>query len=372
MTLPTASIFYLTLYIATLIIHFLFMGYVLGGSLYIATQYMMRFLGLQKKKGLAEEILVDWLPAMLSGVITAGVAPLLFLQILYQKEYYTANLLLFHRWMSILPVLIVASYALYLLKKKGVVVWLNRLLPLIAVFVFLCFAYTGYSWIENHLLSLKEQSFWTEFYASGKVFFFDNSTPFRFLTWIGLAFMIMSSLLPWQIWYRSSSLQSPSEASSAFKTLAKCGMLGIVIAMGAGAAYLHNISSKLPQLIEIGSFLIGCASIVLGTILYFACCLKFTFTQNKINAIWLSLMSATCAVSVTGIVLVREAIRMESIRASLAESIELHKKAFQVGGFPIFIAFLVLNSVLIFACFAIVRRGKQDSSCAQGAIETGI
>ena len=59
-----------------------------------------------------------------SAAITAGVAPLLFLQILYQREFYTANLLLFNRWMAILPVLIVGFYSLYLI--KGDWLWQQR------------------------------------------------------------------------------------------------------------------------------------------------------------------------------------------------------------------------------------------------------
>ena len=39
----------------------------------------------------------DWLPFVLSAAITAGIAPLLFVQILYQRAFYTANLLLFNR-----------------------------------------------------------------------------------------------------------------------------------------------------------------------------------------------------------------------------------------------------------------------------------
>ena len=56
---------------------------------------------------------------MLGLAITAGVAPLLFLQVLYRRQFYTANLLLFNRFMLLLPALIVAYYMLYLIKSQA-------------------------------------------------------------------------------------------------------------------------------------------------------------------------------------------------------------------------------------------------------------
>ena len=54
--------------------------------------------------------------------LTTGVAPLLFVQVLYGHFFYTANILLGWRWLAILGVLIVGFYAVYLLDgttRKG-------------------------------------------------------------------------------------------------------------------------------------------------------------------------------------------------------------------------------------------------------------
>ena len=56
---------------------------------------------------------------MLGLAITTGIATLLFLQILYKREFYTANLLLFNRFMLLLPALIFAYYMLYLIKSHA-------------------------------------------------------------------------------------------------------------------------------------------------------------------------------------------------------------------------------------------------------------
>src|SRR6476620_4982881 len=108
---PAPTAFYLTLYLGTLLLHVLPMAYVVAGSALLMPRV------LTQPHLIADPLtlhLRQWLPFVLSAAITAGVAPLLFLQILYQREFYTANLLLFNRWMAILPVLIAGFYMLYL------------------------------------------------------------------------------------------------------------------------------------------------------------------------------------------------------------------------------------------------------------------
>ena len=87
----------------------------------------------------------------LGTAITAGVAPLLFVQILYKESFYTANLLLFHRWMAILPVLIVAFYSLYWLKSGMRESW-PRLTMLVRWIPLVSFLFVGWAWAENHML----------------------------------------------------------------------------------------------------------------------------------------------------------------------------------------------------------------------------
>src|SRR5262245_52128362 len=93
---PTAL--YLCCYVATLCIHLVLMSYTLAGAAYLA---MMGIIGKDRYRSVADlgGIIQDWLPFSLGLAITAGVAPLLFLQVLYQPMFYTSNLLLFHRWM---------------------------------------------------------------------------------------------------------------------------------------------------------------------------------------------------------------------------------------------------------------------------------
>src|SRR5579871_3416916 len=159
---PAATAFYLAVYLVTLVIHVVFMNYVFAGTAYLA---ILSVFAPDPPDGAKSNrmalCLKDWMPFMLSAAITAGVAPLLFVQILYRYNFYTANLLLFHRWMAILPVLIVGFYLLYVLKSKAGSAMSLTARALVGCGALACFAFTGWSWTENHLLSLRGQEFWS-------------------------------------------------------------------------------------------------------------------------------------------------------------------------------------------------------------------
>lgn len=161
-TAPTAL--YLSLFAVMLGVHAVFMRYVLAGSTYLA---IGRLIGPRRcaVRGW-QSILVDWLPFATGLAITAGVAPLLFVQILYVREFSTANLLLSHRWMAILPVLVVCFYLLFLQKSS----WLARhrwvWRTVVASLACSGFIFIAWSWTENHLLMLDRDA-WVPHYESG-------------------------------------------------------------------------------------------------------------------------------------------------------------------------------------------------------------
>ena len=164
--LPAPTAFYLTLYVLTFALHQAFMHYVLAGSLYVAwtTTFPGRGTVSRHDQPIAAT-LRDWQPFLLSAAITAGVAPLLFIQIVYQKQFYTANLLLWWRWMIVVPVLIVAFYLLYLLKSKLMARWPRAVRSLVAIGTAACFVFVGFCWTANHLLSVNE-SRWPQVYVT--------------------------------------------------------------------------------------------------------------------------------------------------------------------------------------------------------------
>ena len=103
---------WLALYLVTFALHAVFVSYVAAGTGYALVAALRR-----APDAIAERTR-DWLPFMLGAGITAGVGPLLFIQLLYQRRFYTGNLLLGPRWGAVVPALILGFYALYLAKAS--------------------------------------------------------------------------------------------------------------------------------------------------------------------------------------------------------------------------------------------------------------
>ena len=252
--LPTA--FYLTLFVLTLVLHVLFMNYVLAGTAWLAWSILVRRAPLGAKsisqvsgqEASSESILADWIPTMLSGAITAGVAPLLFVQILYQREFYTANLLLFNRWMSILPVLIVGFYSLYVLRSQ----WLTRRSAWVKAWTgllpFLCVAFVAYSWTENHLLSMNQPEQWKEFYAKGRQVYFEPQIVPRLAVWCLGSLSTTCVWLAWQLRYRLVH-RMPVDPKS-IRSLPKIALFGATASFLSGVVHYSTAPNVIRILME--------------------------------------------------------------------------------------------------------------------------
>ena len=173
------------LYEATLALHAVFVGYVAAGTVYVAVQAVRRV-----DDPIAATTQTR-LPFMLGCGITAGIAPLLFLQLLHQRRFYTANLLLGPRWLAIVPALVVGFYALYAVKQ------LPRFRTAAAVLGAACFAFVAWSWSELHELSLADGE-WTAFYAAGERTFASAGIAARFLVFGGGMATLFATVASWQ------------------------------------------------------------------------------------------------------------------------------------------------------------------------------
>lgn len=111
--LPGPPWLFHVLWVLTFLIHLIFVNMVLGGTLLAA------FVG-RKKPG-AREVqtffvgLNSW---VISFAITFGIAPLLFMQVLFGRFFYTATILLAWAWLGMLGILTLGYYLNYLAKFR--------------------------------------------------------------------------------------------------------------------------------------------------------------------------------------------------------------------------------------------------------------
>jgi len=112
------------LLVFTFVLHALFMNLALGGTILAAVSQL--FAGGREgehRVALARRLMGINTYAI-SLAITTGVAPLLFVQLLYQQYFYTATILIGWMWLLFLVMLMVGYYAAYAYKFRGGTPWL--------------------------------------------------------------------------------------------------------------------------------------------------------------------------------------------------------------------------------------------------------
>lgn len=117
--LPGPVWLFQTLLVVTFFLHLLFMNLAVGGSLLAWIAHVVaRGRGNEPHGVLARRLtLVNGYGISLA--ITTGVAPLLFLQVLYHQLFYTGTILMGEVWLGMLGMLTAGYYAAYLYKLKG-------------------------------------------------------------------------------------------------------------------------------------------------------------------------------------------------------------------------------------------------------------
>ena len=327
---------YLGLYVVTLAIHAVFVGYVLAGTGWCAVAAVRR------RDGVVAQVARDWLPFALGAAITAGVAPLLFVQILYQERFYTSNLLLFQRWMAVVPVLVAGFYLLYLHKSERVRrAWLRAAVPIAAA---LCFVFVAWSWTENHLLGLDDRA-WISFWAERRWFYGSPALVPRLLGWLAASLPIFAAGAAWQVRVRGAAVCRP---------LAIVALVGIALSTAAAAWQYSALPSDsaydLDQpMIAPWWWAFGAARACEGIAWIVVAIAPAAPRARR------ALASATAAgaLAIVAGAMLREGARLHALGL-------LHPRAIAAGGAVIFFAFAALTIGALVAVWRIVARGLAE------------
>jgi hypothetical protein len=115
--LPAPYWVFKLLLLATFFLHIVAMNFVLGGGvLALVSKWRSR-----NREG-GERIYLDVakkLPVLLPAAITLGIAPLLFVQVLYGQFFYTSSILMAWPWFLVLVLLTTAYYGFYYVSYRG-------------------------------------------------------------------------------------------------------------------------------------------------------------------------------------------------------------------------------------------------------------
>jgi hypothetical protein len=148
------------LLLLTFVGHVVPMNFLFGGSILAALSHARghqdpRHLELARKIGMS-------LPVVIAFTVTLGVAPLLFVQVLYGQFFYSSSILIARAWFAVIPLIIVGYYAAYWLRFR----WdgLGGARTTIAWLIAIVFALVGFIYSNNLSLLLRPET-WPELYA---------------------------------------------------------------------------------------------------------------------------------------------------------------------------------------------------------------
>ncbi len=299
---------WLALYLLTFALHAVFVSYVLAGTGYALVQAMRR-----SDDGIAQRVR-DRLPFMLGAGITAGVAPLLFIQLLYQRRFYTANLLMGPRWGAVVPALIIGFYALYLAKAASSIRWRRAALAIGLA----CFAFVAWSWTELHLL-MQADPIWRAMYAAGERIYGTGGVWPRLLLWLGAMITLFAVVAAY------------GAAITDRRRLAVIALSGRAISGGA-AGWLIAAGATTDIAAHGWQYLLAVALIVEA--------LGWTWTWRAPAGPGLSLATTAGTAALLSATILREAPRLAVLEVP-------HPTALEASGFPVFALTLLFGIAAI-------------------------
>lgn len=149
------------LLLLTFFLHIIPMNFALGGGFVAA---ITDFIGRKRKSenhlALARS-LARMLPIVIAFTITLGVAPLLFIQVLYGQFFYTSSILMAWPWLSIIILLIISYYGFYLYAFQWERLEGKRLIVVLGSAIL--FAAIGFLYTNNLVLMLTPEK-WAAMY----------------------------------------------------------------------------------------------------------------------------------------------------------------------------------------------------------------
>jgi hypothetical protein len=313
---------WLVLYVLTFALHAVFVSYVLGGTVYALVQ------AVRKPDDATAERVRDRLPFMLGCGITAGVAPLLFLQLLHQRRFYTANLIAGPRWGAVVPALIVGFYALYLAKASV------RFRKIALAVGATCFLFVAWSWAEIHLL-MQDDAAWRDMYAAGKRVYGTASVPPRLLVWLGAMATIFATVSLW--W-------TPEEEPAVRRRLVAIGVAGRVVS-AIGCAWLVARGASTDGAAH-GWLYIAIAALAVEAA-------GWAWTWVAPNGAGPLLVTGAGTAALVAAAVVREAPRLALLEPP-------RQSALDAGGFPLFVVTLLAGAGAIAWIIRVVRTASPD------------
>lgn len=150
----------------TFLLHLLAMNVVWGGSLLALHWRLSRPAEDAAHRAALLAFFAKALPVVIAAAVTLGVAPLLFVQVLYGRLFFTSAILMAAFWLSVVPLVIVAYYGAYLIAFRGEALGLRA--RWVAGLIALLFTAVAFLYTTNFTQMLRPDTFVASYQAEGR------------------------------------------------------------------------------------------------------------------------------------------------------------------------------------------------------------
>jgi hypothetical protein len=291
------------------------------------------------------------MPAMLGLAILAGVTPLLILQVLYRRPFDAGNLLGFHRFVLMPPILIAAFCLLNWLKSRPLAERGPATRAAVTSLVLAGFSYTAWAWTESHVMSLHGAA-WSELYASGRWFFRDAEIWPRLGYGMTASFPTLATVLAWQLhWGRR--LHDPADLDLAARRLRALAILGLATSAAEAGLWVLWLDPPARGAV-LGILALPYAILALAGMGIQAGGWLTVKSGADLNTRRLAILSAGAVLTTFGALVVREARRLAAIDPATLH--DAHPHATGVGDIGVFLIVFTLIAATTTTGVLVVKR----------------
>ncbi len=288
----------------TFSVHLLFMNVTLGGAV-LSAVYAVK--GKDRDRALART-LAKLLPFVMPFAITFGVAPLLFVQVLYGPLFYTSTILMAAPFLAIIGVLIAAYYGMYLLAWKWTA--LGRAQGWLAAAIFMLLAYVGFTYTHVFTLMTSPDRFRAMYLAhpGGVQYFFGDPMLLPRFLHMFLGYLAVTGLMVAYLGTKRLRLE-PELGRWQFKAGITWFAAATVANLGVGAWWLMALPRE-AMLLFMGGSALATGAFIAGLVFGVSALVLALMGINSLKPLPM-LMGAGHALAVTLIcmVLMRDALR---------------------------------------------------------------
>ncbi len=329
-SIPVHWFWFQILLVVTFILHLILMNLMLGGSLLVIWDNVI------KKREPAGH---NNLPVLVALTINLGVPPLLFVQVLYGHLFYSSSVIMAIPWILVIPVLILAYYGSYVYCRniERAPLWSRTGIIISSLFLL----YTGFMLVNNSTLALNPGSWNIQLEKPGglNLNLGEPSLWPRYLHFVMAALSVAS--LGFAL-YAKFTLKDEDEKNSIIKLNLRRFAWFTVIQAGIGIWFLFS-NPKGVWMTFMGESLI--ATLLLGLSLLMLVSMLITAFRSKLNITLIHLV----------VIIVIMAIMREYLRAAWLNGVFSPSSLETTGKISSFIVFLIVFLAGIYMLYYMYR-----------------